>query len=348
MTRNYANLSNCYKPLPFPLLSKDDDKKSVNTNNKGEEDEAALQRRDTGKSHEQIPARKSPTELRLLCLELGVTSCTGSALVELGHTKVLCEVIGPTTDISNNNYSQQPLNMEQGTLLCHVQYLPNVGYPVTLLVGASASSGLTTTETTQQQQQQQPSAGRINTQIGGHEKELANQIVSSIAAAVPLKAYPKNAIILQLTILQDDGSVLSACTIAASLALINASLEVYDMVTSCTVAVFNNNNNNNNKTSTSNSPVLMADPTFAEIAKADAIVTLSLLANWKEVTLWNQSGKLSSTLANQAISLCRDGCRTMHKLMRNALLMDDNGAAASAAAAAAPLDDTDAEMKETQ
>jgi exosome complex component MTR3 len=313
MTRNYANLSNCYKPLPFSL-SKD---------NKAIDKDASLQR-DAG-GHGQPP--RIHTELRLLCLELGVTSATGSALVELGHTKVLCEVIGPTTDITSvANYSQQQVSMEQGTLLCHVQYLPNVGYPVNLLVGSSAS-GIATEST---QQQQQPSAGRINTQIGGQEKELSNQILSSISSAVPLKAYPKNAIILQLTILQDDGSALSACTIAASLALINASIEVYDMVTSCTVAVLNNN--------IENSPLLLADPTFAEMAQADAIVTLSLLANWKEVTLWNQSGKMSSSLANQAISLCRDGCRTMHKLMRNALLDDSSSASAR--------DDADTEMNE--
>ena len=94
------------------------------------------------------------------------------------------------------------------------------------------------------------------------------------------------------------------------------------MVTSATVAVITSDGNNNNKMS-SGPPLLLADPTHEEISQADAVVQLSLLANWKEVTLWNQSGRLSSSVANDAISLCRDGCRTMHKFMRSALLKQD-------------------------
>ncbi|CAB9506735.1 complex component RRP41 [Seminavis robusta] len=285
MPRNYASLSNCYKPLPFNLAQSQQASTTTTVSKKSKRDRA---------SH----------ELRVLRLELGITSATGSALVELGHTKVLCQVIGPTTT------STTTVNMEEGTLECQVQYVPNVGYPITSLVGAAASGLALSSET--QQHAQQPTSGRINTQIGGVEKELANQVLSSLAAAVPLKAYPKNVIQLQLTILQDDGSVMSACTIAASLALVNASIEVYDMVTSATVAVMNDED--------TTQPKLLADPTYSELEQADAVVTLSLLANWKEVTLWNQSGRLSSTLANEAISLCRDGCRSMHKFMRNALL----------------------------
>lgn len=233
-------------------------------------------------------------------METGITSASGSALVELGHTKVLCEVVGPTPVASPNS----TLNMEEGTLECEVQYLPNFGFPVTALVGASAS-GLSESA----QQPTQPTAGRINTQIATLERELSSQLLSSLTAAVPLNAYPKNTIRLQVSILQDDGSALSACTVASSMALVNANIEVYDLVTSSTVAITTDN-------------VLLADPTYDEVARASATVTLSLLANWKEVTLWNQSGRLSSSTANQAISLCKDGCRTMHKFMRNSLLDD--------------------------
>lgn len=289
MTRAHANLSNCYKPLPFvnekdaEILSKKSDGDNLF--------------RDAGNG-----LARGPHGLRVLRTETGITSASGSALVELGHTKVLCEVIGPTPASNPNGTTK----MEEGTLDCQVQYLPNFGFPVTALVGASAS-GLSDSA----QQPSQPTTGRINSQIGAQEKELSSQLISSLSAAVPLGAYPKNVISLQVTILQDDGSLLSACSTAASMALVNASIEVYDMVTSSTVAIV---------TSNTDTPLLLADPTHDEVAQASATVTLSLLANWKEVTLWNQSGRLSSSVANQAISLCRDGCRTMHKFMRNALL----------------------------
>ena len=259
-------------------------------------------------------------------METGITSATGSALVELGHTKVLAEVVGPTTDNqSNNNLIKTPNNMDEGTLECHVTYVPNVGFPLTALVATTASS-----LSDHSSQPQQPSIGRMTTKIGAHEQELSSQLLASLSAAVPLRAYPKHWIVVHVTVLQDDGSVLSACTTAASLALADASVEVYDMVTSSTVAVVFPQTPTNTKASTTTktktqSPLLLADPTYAEMAHADAIVTLSLLASWKEVTLWNQSGRLSSGTANEAISLCRDGCRTMHKFMRNALLESDGG-----------------------
>lgn len=286
-------LSNCYKPLPFRLVQANQ-KKGFPAALK-EKPEAS---RDCGNGQ-----ARSSHGLRVLRMETGITSASGSALVELGHTKVLCEVVGPTPVASPNS----TLSMEEGTLECEVQYLPNFGFPVTALVGASAS-GLSESA----QQPSQPTSGRINTQIATLERELSSQLLSSLTAAVPLKAYPKNVIRLQVSILQDDGSALSACTVASSLALVNANVEVYDLVTSSTVAITTDNN----------TPVLLADPTHDEVARASATVTLSLLANWKEVTLWNQSGRLSSSVANQAISLCKDGCRTMHKFMRNSLLDD--------------------------
>ena len=292
-------------------------------------------------------------------METGITSATGSALVELGHTKVLAEVIGPTTNPNNylssngNNLittANNNPNMEEGTLECHVTYIPQVGFPITALVAATPSS--LSDQSSSSSAQPILSSGRIRTHIAALEQELSSQLQASISAAVPLQTYPKHWIVVHVTILQDDGSVLSACTTAASLALVDASVEVYDMITSSTVAVVFPNNkkiNNNNKatsasktttnattattttttSSSSSSPssslLLLADPTYAEMAHADAIVTLSMLANWKEVTLWNQAGRLSSTTANAALSLCRDGCRTMHKFMKNTLLLDDSG-----------------------
>ena len=311
MGRNHTNLSNCYKPLPFRLPAKPTD----DNDTQASKTHQLATSRDSGNGQS-----RSPHGLRWLRMETGITSATGSALVELGHTKVLCEVLGPTT-VPQQNTTTSPATMDEGTLECHVTYVPHVGYPLTALVGATASS-----LSDNSAQPQQPSIGRMNTQIGAQEKELASQLVGSLSAAVPLAAYPKHWIILQITVLQDDGSVLSACTTAASLALVDASVEVYDMVTSSTVAVIvpHTTNTSSRSNSTRNAPpLLLADPTYAEVAQADAVVTLSLLASWKEVTLWNQSGRLSSATANEAISLCRDGCRTMHKFMRNALLVEE-------------------------
>lgn len=90
------------------------------------------------------------------------------------------------------------------------------------------------------------------------------------------------------------------------MALADANVELYDMVASCTVAVLGS--------------AITADPTEDEMAVADASVVLAILPSWKDATLWYQSGKLSGERASQAVDLCRDGCRTMQRFMRQCLV----------------------------
>ena len=127
--------------------------------------------------------------------------------------------------------------------------------------------------------------------------------------------------------LQDDGSCLSAAITAASMALVDAQVEVRDVVTSCTVAVVENINNNNDDDDDDDRWLYLADPTEQEVTSLHANVALICLAmtpNHKEVTLWSQSGRLSSEMASHAMELCRDGCRTMHKFMRESWISSND------------------------
>lgn len=297
MSRTSTNLSNCYVPLPLSALSEasPDGKRRTKERDSGD-----------GRSNNTIRANHS---LRRLVLESGILSAApGSTLVELGHTKVLCQVIGPVTAASDLIPSSVPLSMDEGTLYCEVKYLPHVGYPTSTIVSSMASS-------VDQSSSSLFSYGRIYSQIMTRETDLSSRLLSALSAAVPLQQYPKCALVVRVSILQDDGSVLPACVTAASLALANASVEMYDLVTCCSVAVVNNNNEQ-----TEQQHQLLADPDLEEERRADALVTLAILPNWKEVSLWEQSGKLSPAMANQAIDICRDGCRTMQRFARDHLL----------------------------
>lgn len=114
---------------------------------------------------------------------------------------------------------------------------------------------------------------------------------------------------VEITVLQNDGSLLSACIAASTLALMDARVELYDIVTCCQVVVINNGDGQ--------SPILLADPTLAEEEAANATVTLALMPNWKEVTLWQQSGR---PVPPAAMDLCRDGCRTLLRFLRQHLM----------------------------
>lgn len=278
-------LSNCYTPLPRPDKVPRLDRK-----------ERVLAKRNE--------SCRSPDALRRLLLESNViSSASGSALVELGNTKVLCIVIGPVTDACPAVPSYVQLNMGVGTLFVDVKYAPATGFP---------DDKIETVGNIDPNQQQQHS--KLRTFISHRESDLSVRLLSALQAAVPLAPYPKCAIVLQLTVLQDDGSVLPACVTAACLALVHAGIELYDVVTACSVAVV--------QTAHETTAVLLADPTLEELGVADSVVTLALLPNWKEVTVWEQSGAagLSQTTTNEAVSLCRDGCRTMHKFLRQHLI----------------------------
>lgn len=280
MTRvTAATLSNCY----VPLKASSDNSKSL------EERQAHLiSTRSNGDG-----AKRGPIALRRLCLETSVLStASGSALVELGHTKVLCRVEGPVT--ATDSYSNT--NMDEGVLQCVVKYAP--------LVGIKPQSSVGNTVTTLDSQQ--ISMGRLNAVTMKLESDLSSNVHAALLPSIPLNQFPKCLLTVSITILQDDGSALSTCILAASLALADANVELYDMTTSCTVAVLGS--------------TLVADPTEDELSVADATVVLAIMPSWKDVTLWFQSGKLSGDVATQAVDLCRSGCRTLQRFMRQCLV----------------------------
>ena len=209
----------------------------------------------------------------------------GSSLVELGHTKVLCRVEGPMTD---SNMSQ----VEEGMLQCKVEFAHQFGRvedaagSVSALEGGGPSNPLRRSHSTVLQ-----------------EVDMEARIRNALLPALNLAEYPKCVVSVHLMVLQDDGSVVSSCLVAASLALADARVDMYDLVTSCTVVSFADE-------------TLLADPCSAEVAASDGSLVLAMMPSWKEVTLWQQSGPAPTA----AVDLCRDGCRTLYRFMRQCLV----------------------------
>jgi ribonuclease PH len=226
--------------------------------------------------------------------------------MELGHTKVFCHVTAPTTSDALLSQQTKELSMDQGILLASVQYAP-FAYPASHLASSSA------TPMGSNAMASEHNAGLLRSTLTARQAELAAKITTCLQAVVPLQHYPKTAIHLQLTILQDDGHVLTACLTAASLALVDASVEVHDVVACGSVSGFHH-------TVSSNQMIFLADPDWMEYHAADASMTLAMLPNLKQVILWEQTGRMSPREANQAMELCRDGCRTLHRFVRQHMI----------------------------
>lgn len=273
MPRTPARLANCYVPLPVKKTDKMEDGMPTDQSQRGDRGEQ---------------------ELRRLCLETGVLErqALGSSLVECGHTKVLCRVSITT--------SHPDALLDTGILECKVRFAPHIGLEEARLRSKAVSP-----------LDSEVHAGRLHSEVISTETSLSSKLHSALESAVLLDRLPKAAVLVHATILQDDGSALSACITAASLALADARVEAVDLVASCTVAVRLPPQNQEEEP-----PTYLADPTEAETSGASAILCLAMTPNLKEVTLWSQSGRLNAAQANEAIRICRTGCRTMHRFMR--------------------------------
>lgn len=114
-------------------------------------------------------------------------------------------------------------------------------------------------------------------------------------------------------VLQSDGGVLGAAITAASMALVDAGVPIKDLVCGSSSAVIKVHDENGERY------VEVADPTEDEILQASGVVTIAMMPNWKEVTVWDQFGKMSVESSSEAIELTKDGCLTMARFVKNCL-----------------------------
>ena len=351
MPRRPVKLSNCYVPLPLPSRDDIDD---INVDGTTETAKTNKNASSSSNQQQRPDGRSAGHELRRLCLETAVISkAMGSSLVELGHTKVLAEAhIAAMSGSRNNSNTKSSISNNEatsdiGSLKCNVAYAPHIGInqvsqqslSVTPLDGSSGNNNSNNDST--KATAVTISAGKLNQELSMRESDLSRRLTAALLPVVILEQYPKCTVVVTITVLQDDGSCLSAAITAASMALVDAQIELRDVVTSCTVAVVEkaavNNNDDDDDDDDDDRWIYLADPTQHEVTSAAsvsvALICLAMTPNHKEVTLWSQSGRLSSEMASQAMELCRDGCRTMHKFMRESWI--------SSAAAASSLELSD-------
>jgi exosome complex component MTR3 len=347
MPRRPARLSNCYVPqvLPSSNTSNTTTTNNINSNinNNNDNNNKNIDgggfggdNNNSSISHNIRRDQREHDQLRQVVLETSVIGpALGSSLVELGHTKVLCEVhmVSSVGNNNNNNNSnmvtvpQRSSNIDSiGRLHGIVQYAPHIGMNQISQRAQAVGSLNNINSNNNNTMIGGISFGKMNQQMILQETALSNQLMSALLPVISLEKYPKCTIVIQATVLQDNGSCLSAVITAATLALVDARVELLDLVTSCTVAVMvqqqqhgtsvTDNKNHDDDNNMDSKVSYLVDPVEEEILAAQTIICLAMTPNHKEITLWNQSGKLSGTMVSDAMNLCRDGCRTYHKLLR--------------------------------
>jgi exosome complex component MTR3 len=248
----------------------------------------------------------------------------GSSLVEWGLTKVIAQ-LSLITDGS--------CLVDTGTLVVRV----DATLPARLTSGRLFDGSIT-------------DGVKVSSRTGNHSTattmsnalslELESQIHRAILPSLNLKLYPKTILQLDLTLIQNDGSVLSACILASTLALADAQIELYDLVTCCQSVIIKDNQNDDYTIDN-----VWVDPESIEEHYSTSNVSLAILGQTQEVTFWRQQQqqqqetsvskvelqtkepKIDQTrtlstnhmLNEEAIRLCRDGCRTLYKFVKQHL-----------------------------
>eukprot|EP01041_Mallomonas_annulata_P003524 gene3524-7011_t len=210
---------------------------------------------------------RTPNQLRHILCETGmISSANGSAYIEIGKTKVICAVHGPrsTTSQRSGTFS------DMGQLECDFRYAPFTtpitNDPNVNIIGASST-----------------------------EKQYSQLILDALESTVCLSKYPKSFISIHIMILQTCGGELAAAVTCASLALADAAVEQFELVSACQV-ILNPLSN-----------TILLDPTTHEITSSTGSVTACYTPSGS-ITLLHVTGRLDPVVLLEMQRAAGKGC----------------------------------------
>lgn len=137
--------------------------------------------------------------------------------------------------------------------------------------------------------------------------------------AVRRELFPNAYVDIAIAVLERDGSVLSTCINAASVALVEAGIEMLDIPLACSALL-----------APSRDTFLM-DPSLAELEAKDSSMsatkqdvtqfTMVFLPRLNQLSQLHLTGACSAELLNEALVLGTDGVRAIHEeIIRPVLL----------------------------
>lgn len=285
--------------------------------------------------HAVSKQRRGPRTLRQIHLDRSILSqSTGSSLVEWGHTKLMVSVRGPRPV----NCSSMNAANNGGGLVCEVRYMPHIGVRMETLAQHSLSQDFSSKSSSGARIPRDALGSAQDTShlsSGGSpcapaafldEMYLSHRLTEALTPALMLEGLGnKTCVELFVEVLQSDGGVFNAAVAGASLALADAGVGMRDVVCAGSAAVMRVGEDgakgrDDRRKESETSYRAVADPTEDEILQASGVVTIAMMPNWREVTVWDQFGKMSIDSSTEAMELARDGCMTLHKFLKNCLV----------------------------
>lgn len=170
------------------------------------------------------------------------------------------------------------------------------------------------------------------------DEQLAIALRQSLEVVARLERYPKSTIDVNVLVLEDDGGSFGLALSLASLALIDAGIEVLDIAACVTVGieapsrasssakqVADDDEEETKKQQAeeeiaSKKSIFHLDPTHAEARRLRGTVTVASMLSLNEVVQFLQEGELSASQVERALQLALDGCAKVAELMKPVLV----------------------------
>jgi len=217
-------------------------------------------------------------------------SADGSAYAELGNTKIYCVVNGPHEISKADSFAETSW---RASLFVKVTYAP-----------FAFRSRIT------RQRSDQETA---------EEKAYTLALTDAFTPLILLDKYPRSQIDLVVTVIEDDGGVLPLALTACSVALVNAGIEIYDVVVAASLIAVED--------------FFIIDPTLEARQRSvpspetnaaqyleSAQITFGLMPSLNQVVCVSQEGQLKPKNFSQAMKLLADFCYRQYPVVQEAIV----------------------------
>lgn len=230
------------------------------------------------KSSLRSDGRKSGDELRSIFLRSAVlSSAAGSAYFEAGGTKVFCAIHGPRPSGAASS-----INAVIHSEIRWARFARRTND-----YGAAFAERMRSNDATDE------------------ERELGAALSRTMSAVTRLANYPKSRIEVSAFVLEDDGGAFAAVVTAATLAMADAGIEMFDL-TAGSLAVVREGE-------------VILDPDGEEEERASGTVMVAYAAATGRLTILVQTGEVEVEQLLKAIRLCCGGATQICGLMRACL-----------------------------
>lgn len=122
--------------------------------------------------------------------------------------------------------------------------------------------------------------------------------------AIRTEAFPNLQLDIAVSVIEDDGDVLSAAITAAGIAMLQSGLEMHDTVVGCSAAIHD-------------SSTFLMDPTRREMGSG--AISIGMLYHSRLLSQARFIGSVDAPLLQEALNLLEDAAKAVYETVRQAV-----------------------------